>query len=104
MGKYKGLLDDIKEKQTADAPAAETALPPPLPRLPARFAAPKPAGREAEAGPSQRRQEQQPGVRPDNGLRRRSGAHRGQESPARPQGHGLQQPGQRPPQAVGKIP
>ena len=32
MGKYKGLLDDIKERQAGGAPAAEAA--PPSPALP----------------------------------------------------------------------
>jgi hypothetical protein len=39
MGKYKGLLDDIKERQAGAPPAAETAnpspaLPPPAPEAP----------------------------------------------------------------------
>ena len=32
MSKYKGLLEDIKEKQAGGLPADETPPPPPLPR------------------------------------------------------------------------
>ena len=60
-GKYKGLLEDIKEKQAGRRVLPpRKPLPPPLPRrlLPER----RSGRRQAEAGPSQRRQEQQPGV------------------------------------------
>ena len=51
MGKYKGLLDDIKGRQTGDAPAAEP--PPPSP-------APLPTAPAAEAPPVEKRKPGRP--------------------------------------------
>jgi hypothetical protein len=50
MGKYKGLLDDIKERQAGTPPAAETAapspaLPPPTPEAPKKSAEKRKPGR-----------------------------------------------------------
>jgi hypothetical protein len=49
MGKYKGLLEDIRVKQAGGMPAAEDTLPPPAP-LPATQETPKPAADRRKPG------------------------------------------------------
>ena len=87
-GKLKGLLEEIKETQAGRARrCGTTPLPCPAPVNAALTERRKPG--RPKGGKSS-----DPGFRPDHGLRRGSGAYRGQESPARHEGHGLQRPGQ----------